>query len=90
MLLASAWLVHELVSVYEMSSVTEGARLDRSNHMEEVEMLTNENRIVNQSVTQPRQDWESTFRAMAECGDDDLLDKDMLVETQWDETEWQW
>lgn len=41
-------------------------------------------------VKQTRQDWENAFRSMAENGDDELLDKDLLIQTQWDEDEWQW
>ena len=39
---------------------------------------------------QPRQDWEKALRAMAERGDDQLLDKDVLAQTRWDKTEWDW
>ena len=42
------------------------------------------------SVKQPRQDWENAFRYMAKRGDDELLDKELLVQTQLDEDEWLW
>jgi antitoxin MazE len=64
--------------------------LERSNLAEEVELEAEDNRIIIRSIKQPRQDWESAFRAMAERGDDKLLDKDLLSQTQWDEDEWQW
>lgn len=64
--------------------------LERSNLPEEVELEAEDNRIIIRSHKQPRQDWESAYRAMAGRGDDELLDKDTLVQTQWDETEWQW
>jgi antitoxin MazE len=63
--------------------------LERSNLAEEVELEAEDNRIIIRSLKQPRQDWESAFRAMAERGDDELLDKDLLAQTQWDEDEWQ-
>jgi len=64
--------------------------LERSNLAEEVELEVEDNRIIIRSSKQPRQDWESAFRAMAERGDDALLDKSLLTRTQWDEGEWQW
>ncbi|HVG31868.1 MAG TPA: AbrB/MazE/SpoVT family DNA-binding domain-containing protein [Pyrinomonadaceae bacterium] len=64
--------------------------LERSNLSEEVELEAEDNRIIIRSTKQPRQDWESAFRAMAERGDDALLDKNLPTQTQWDEDEWQW
>jgi antitoxin MazE len=39
-------------------------------------------------VRRPREGWEEQFRAMAERGDDRLLDEP--TPTKWDETEWEW
>ena len=64
--------------------------LERSNLAEEVELEAQDDRIIIRSTRQPRQDWESAFRAMAERGDDELLDKESLARTRWDEVEWQW
>ena len=64
--------------------------LERSNLAEEVELEAEENRIIIRSMRQPRQDWERAFRAMAEHGDDALLDNNLPIQTQWDEREWQW
>lgn len=64
--------------------------LERSNLAEEVEIEAEDNRIIIRSMRQPRQDWESAFRAMAEDGDDLLLDDNLLTQTQWDKDEWQW
>jgi antitoxin MazE len=64
--------------------------LERSNLAEEVELEAEDNRIIIRSARQPRQDWEIAFRAMAARGDDELLDKDLPAQTQWDEDEWQW
>ena len=44
-------------------------------------------------LVQPRSraaGWDTQFKAMAEAGDDSLLDADALSATDWDETEWQW
>jgi antitoxin MazE len=64
--------------------------LERSNLAEEVELEAEDDRIIIRSTKQPRQDWERAFRAMAEHGDDSLLDNLSPARTQWDEDEWQW
>jgi antitoxin MazE len=63
--------------------------LERSNLAEEVELEAQDSQIIIRSAKQPRQDWASAFRARTERGDDKLLDKDLLAQTQWDEDEWQ-
>lgn len=37
-----------------------------------------------------RQGWEAQFQAMAERGDDQLLDAELVSGSQWDEDEWEW
>ncbi len=37
-----------------------------------------------------RQGWADAFQAMAERGDDELLDGDALQLSAWDEEEWEW
>lgn len=64
--------------------------LERSNLTEEVEIEAEDNRIVIRPARQPRQDWASAFRQMAERGDDKLIDGDLPAQTRWDEDEWQW
>lgn len=64
--------------------------LERSNLAEEVELEAEDNRIIIRSTKQPRQDWGRAFRAMAERGDDSLLDNASSVQSRWDEDEWQW
>jgi antitoxin MazE len=64
--------------------------LERSHLAGEVELEAQDSQIIIRSAKQPRQDWASAFRAMAERGDDKLLDKDLLAQSQWDEDEWQW
>lgn len=64
--------------------------LERSNLPEEVEIEAQDDRIIIRSAKQPRQGWEEAFRAMAERGDDKLLDENLTGQTHWDEDEWQW
>ena len=64
--------------------------LEQSRLREEVEMEAQEDQIILRAVTRPRQGWEEAFRAMAEQGDDQLLDDDLSGQSQWDQQEWQW
>jgi antitoxin MazE len=64
--------------------------LERSRLAEEVELEAQDDRIIIRSTKEPRQDWRDAFRAMAERGDDELLDADLPAQTRWDEDEWQW
>ncbi|MFN2456432.1 MAG: AbrB/MazE/SpoVT family DNA-binding domain-containing protein [Pyrinomonadaceae bacterium] len=103
MLLALRHLDHKIVCNYNVAMKarivkignSQGIRipkllLERSKLAEDVELEAEDNRIIIRSAKQPRQDWESAFRAIAERGDDELLDKALLAQTQWDEDEWQW
>ncbi len=63
--------------------------LEQSGLKEEVELEVEENKIVIQAVTRPRQGWAEAFAAMAEQGDDALLDPD-VIDAEWDDQEWQW
>lgn len=64
--------------------------LERSNLDDEVEIEALDDRLIIRSVRQPRQGWGEAFRVMAELADDELLDKNLLTQTGWDEEEWQW
>ena len=64
--------------------------LEQSRLREEVEMEAQEDQIILRAVTRPRQGWEEAFRAMAQQGDDQLLDGDLSGQSQWDQQEWQW
>jgi antitoxin MazE len=54
----------------------------------EVEMFVEENKLIIRPVLAPRFGWEAQFSAMAEHGDDQLLDQ--TPPTRWDEDEWTW
>jgi antitoxin MazE len=62
--------------------------LDQLNLGPEVEMAMQADKIVIRSVLRPRQGWEVQFAAMAEAGDDRLLDAP--VSTAFDQDEWEW
>jgi len=64
--------------------------LAQSNLGEEVELVLEQNQIVVRPVRQMRRGWEEAFKAMAEQGDDALLDAGAAISTVWDEEEWAW
>ena len=57
---------------------------------EEVELEIVPDQLIVRSVHGPRFGWEQQFQAMAEAGDDQLLDEKVVSLTEWDEVEWEW
>jgi len=55
--------------------------LERSGLNDEVELNVEGNRIIIRSTKHPRQHWEQAFRAMAERGDDTLIEGGSLAPT---------
>jgi len=53
---------------------------------DEVEIAVQRDQLVIRPASRPRDGWDEQFRAMAERGDDHLLDEP--IPTQWDVTEW--
>ena len=64
--------------------------LEQTNLGEEVELELHRDQIVVRPACPPRHNWENMFKAMAEQGDDKLLDGDVLIPTVWDREEWEW
>lgn len=64
--------------------------LDQSGLAEEVELECGDHVIIIRATRKPRAGWDAQFRAMAEHGDDALLDSDHPSLTRWDEEEWEW
>jgi antitoxin MazE len=64
--------------------------LDQTGLGEEVELEVQQNQIVIRPAHRARCNWEDQFKAMAEQGDDKLLDGDVIAPTAWDEDEWEW
>ncbi|HEY9528822.1 MAG TPA: AbrB/MazE/SpoVT family DNA-binding domain-containing protein [Anaerolineales bacterium] len=54
----------------------------------EVEIVVQRGHLLIRPVSRPRGGWDEQFRAMAEHGDDQLLDKP--VPTKWDRSDWVW
>lgn len=62
--------------------------LDRTGLREEVEIEAEGNHLVIRPLAGPRAGWKEVFQAMAQAGDDEMLDD--FVASRWDEEEWQW
>jgi len=64
--------------------------LEQTDIGEEVELELQQDQIIVRPAHRARHDWEDAFRAMAEQGDDALLDGDVVIPAAWDEQEWEW
>ncbi len=62
--------------------------LAESGLADEVELRVEAGTIVIDAAPKPRQGWDEAFAAMAERGDDWLLDPP--APTAWDGSEWEW
>jgi antitoxin MazE len=64
--------------------------LDQSGLHGEVELEVQDQRIIIRSAERLRQGWDQAFHALAEAGDDRLLDDAAMSLTTWEEEEWEW
>jgi antitoxin MazE len=64
------------------------AVLEQAGLIGDVEMAVEGNKLIINPIRLARQGWGAQFAAMAEYGDDQLLDQ--TPATQWDEDEWTW
>ena len=64
--------------------------LDQTDLGKEVELELRGDQIVVRSAYRARHNWEDKFKAMAQQGDDKLLDGDVITFTALDEEEWEW
>lgn len=63
--------------------------LEQSRLGTEVELEVEDDKIVIRSAAHPRKGWGEQFQAMAESGDDELLDQEVNL-SSWDKDEWEW
>ena len=64
--------------------------LEQSGLGDKVELEVDHHRIVIQPARGTRQGWGDAFQALAERGEDRLLDGDATGATVWDREEWEW
>ena len=61
--------------------------LEQCGFENEVELEVHNNEVIIRPVKQVRYNWDKAFKAMAEKGDDKLIE---LPNSKWDEEEWAW
>lgn len=64
--------------------------LEQTGIMDDVELEVEQNQIIIRSVSNPRSGWDDAFKAMADSGDDIIMDEADNISHSWDEDEWQW
>ena len=64
--------------------------LEQTGILDDVELEVKKNQIILRPVSNPREDWDNMFKAMAEKGDDTHIIGDENISHSWDEEEWQW
>jgi antitoxin MazE len=57
---------------------------------EDVEIQAVGNRLIIAPAGRPRSNWATSFRKMAQAGDDALIDGDIQVLTAWEKDAWEW
>ncbi len=66
------------------------ALLDECQLGEVVDLAVEDGVLVVRPVITARAGWDDAFAAMAQAGDDVLLDADAPAATDWDASEWEW
>jgi antitoxin MazE len=56
----------------------------------EVEVEAQPGQLVIRPAQSARQGWDAQFQAMAQAGDDRLLDEEPATSTAWEAEEWEW
>ena len=64
--------------------------LEQCHLKDSVELLVEGNVLTVRPIHAPRSGWSEAFSAMAQHKDDNLLDVDTSLATEWDESEWRW
>ena len=64
--------------------------LEATGLSDEVELEVGDDRLVVRAIRRPREGWDAGFASMAEAGDDELLDGEVIEASSWDEDEWEW
>ena len=64
--------------------------LDQCHLKDTVELKVEADALIIMPAYSPRRGWAEAFSNMAQHGDDNLLDEDTAVSTEWDQSEWRW
>lgn len=55
-----------------------------------VEIEVEGNALIVHPIETPRSNWTQSFAKMAAQKDDELIDQDTKLATEWDQSEWRW
>ncbi|WP_395143051.1 AbrB/MazE/SpoVT family DNA-binding domain-containing protein [Armatimonas sp.] len=64
--------------------------LEQTHLTDDVELEVSCGQLIVRAARPTRQGWDSQFQAMAQAGDDALLDSESLMLTSWETDEWSW
>jgi len=64
--------------------------LEQTGIMEDVELDVDKDQIIIRPISNPRAGWDDAFKAMADRGDDMIIDEVENISHSWDDDEWQW
>ncbi len=64
--------------------------LEQTGIMKDVELDVDKNQIIIRPVSNPRDGWDDAFKAMADRGDDMIINEAENISHSWDDDEWQW
>jgi len=57
---------------------------------DEIELEVQSDQLVIRAAKHPREGWDEACRAMAACGDDQLIDGPLTQQSSFDREEWKW
>jgi antitoxin MazE len=64
--------------------------LDQTGIKDDVDLEVDKTNIIIRPISNPRSGWDNAFQAMAQNGDDVLVNGNDTVSHSWDDGEWQW
>jgi antitoxin MazE len=66
------------------------ALLEQCHLQDKVELESRGDYLVLKSAKKPRAGWDKALQAMANRGDDAMIDGDVSIVNSWDKDEWEW
>lgn len=64
--------------------------LEQCHLKDSVELEVEDNALIIRPAHAPRSGWAEAFSSMVQHGDDRMLDENVALSTEWDQSEWRW
>jgi antitoxin MazE len=64
--------------------------LEQCHLHDEMELEPRDGYLILKSARKTREGWDKAFQAMANQGDDAMINGDVILENTWDKDEWVW